>query len=156
MSQVRVLHDRKNGGLVSTEKPCTFWTPRHAKNPGISWVFWGGIFFDLPFWKGRSKKIPSFSSAFGVYHPRSQGYITQETRTISPAGLSSIMKVVSYFRFAAKLHDRRRRREMGLQNNETSVWEDYLAQGGNKRGTMRAQLIPCSVRSIFQFASAFT
>jgi hypothetical protein len=33
---------------------------------------------------------------------------------------------------------------MVLQNNETSVWEDYLAQGGNKRGTMRAQLIPKS------------
>ena len=40
----------KTGGLVSTEKPCTFLTPRHAKNPGISWVFWGGIFFVPPFW----------------------------------------------------------------------------------------------------------
>ena len=44
-----------------TEKPCTFWTPRHAKNPGISWVFWGGIFFVLPFWLCGTKKIPVFN-----------------------------------------------------------------------------------------------
>ena len=110
--------------MASTEKPYTFLTPRHAKNPGISWVFWGGIFFVLPFWKGRAKKMPTFSSAFGVYHPRSQGYITQETRTISPAGLSSIMKVCIIFSFCSEI-----KRPSATQGNGVAK-QQALSMGG--------------------------
>ena len=45
-TQVRVLHDWKNGGLVSTEKPCTFWPLKNEKtleNPG----FFGQVSFLL-------------------------------------------------------------------------------------------------------------
>ncbi len=45
LSQLRVLHRGQKWGLASMKLPCTFLAPRHAKNPGISWVFWGGIFF---------------------------------------------------------------------------------------------------------------
>ena len=84
LSQLRVLHRGQKWGLASMKLPCTFLTPRHAKNPGISWVFWGGIFFALPFWKGRTKKIPTFSSAFGGISPVRQEQYHPEAKTISP------------------------------------------------------------------------
>ena len=77
-----------------------------------------------PIWKGRAKKMPTFSSAFGVYHPRSQGYITQETRTISPAGLSSIMKVCIIFSFCSEI-----KRPSATQGNGVAK-QQALSMGG--------------------------
>lgn len=37
-----------------------------------------------PIWKGRAKKIPTFSSAFGVYHPCDGNSITPRRRPYHP------------------------------------------------------------------------
>ena len=105
-------------------KTLYFFGPQTCKKPRNSGVFGGGIFFDLPFWKGRSKKIPTFRSAFGVYHPRSQGHITQETRTISPVGLSSVRRVCIICLFCSEIN-----RLPATQRNGVAKQRD-LSMGG--------------------------
>jgi hypothetical protein len=40
----------KTGGWYLRKNLVLFGPPDMQKNPGISWVFGGGIFFALPFW----------------------------------------------------------------------------------------------------------
>ena len=67
--------------------------------------FFGVVsFLFYPSGRVDQKRYRLFSSAFGVYHPRSQGHITQETRNISPAGLSSIMKICIICLFCSEIN----------------------------------------------------
>ena len=81
-----------------------FWPPDMQKTQEFPGFFGVVSFLFYPSGRVEQKRYRLFSSAFGVYHPRSQGHITQETRNISPAGLSSIMKICIICLFCSEIN----------------------------------------------------